>query len=148
MKICLKKDSLTYFALKFAVIAALLLGIFHVLFPYYLILVMKILTIFSKGFNIHYSGVSILIMPFVSLFALILATPKRTVKDKIKYLVLTFFLFFIIDVSSSIIQLLTPSVNHDIVLLFQGFFTIAMPIVVWFLFSHNDFIQYLKNKDS
>lgn len=139
----MKKDSLTYFAIKFAIIAAVLLVVFHFTFPYYKNLVTKTLLLFLHATKIEYSKASLVFMPFVSLFALILATPKTTVKYKIKSLLLVFFVFFFIDVSFSIIQVvLQGSVDSGWILVVQDFFVIASPVVLWLLLFNRSF-QFL-----
>jgi hypothetical protein len=137
----MKKDSMIYFAMKFSIIAAILLAIFYFIFPYYSLALRYSIGIFSNVANLRSSSsVFLTFMPYVSLSALILATPKRTIKEKTKFIILIFALFFIIDFSFSIIQILlqnTP-VKYYHILVVQDFFTIALPIVFWFLLSYKD----------
>ena len=139
----MKKDSLIYFAIKFSVIAAILLVIFYFVFPYYVLALKYSVGIFSDVTNMRSSSsIFLTFMPYVSLTALVLATPKNTVKEKMKFLMLIFALFYIIDVSFSIIQILLQgtSVKYYHILVVQDFFTIALPVVFWFLLDYKDLI--------
>jgi len=136
-----KKDSITYFAVRFCIAAAILLAIFNFGFPYYRILVKESVGIFSDVTNLRTSErIFLTFMPYVSLSALILATPKRTLKEKIKFVILIFALFYFIDVSFAIIQILSQGtdIQYYYILVVQDFFTIALPIVFWFLLSYKD----------
>jgi hypothetical protein len=137
----MKKDSMIYFGIKFAIIAAILLVIFYFVFPYYALALKSSIGIFSKAANLRSTGdIFLTFMPYVSLSALILATPKRTIKEKAKFIISIFALFFIIDFSFSIIQILLQgtSIKYYQILVVQDFFTIALPIVFWFLLSYKD----------
>jgi len=141
----MKKDSLTYFAIKFSIAAAILLVIFYFVFPYYVIALRDSVGIFSDVTNMRSSSsIFLTFMPYVSLSALILATPKKTLKDKIKFVVLIFALFYVIDVSFAIIQILAQgtAIQYYQILVVQDFFTIALPIVFWFLLDYKDLIVY------
>jgi len=137
----MKKDSMTYFAIKFSIIAAILLTIFYFIFPYYALALKYSVGIFSNVTNLRSSNsIFLTFMPYVSLSALILATPKRTIKEKTKFIILIFALFYVIDISFSIIQILlqgTP-IKYYHILVVQDFFTIALPIIFWFLLSYKD----------
>ena len=132
------KDGLPLFALKFAAIAAILLLVFHFVFPYYRMLLMAVAGALSDAADVRTPGMILLtFMPYVSLSALILATPKRTKKEKTKFILLMFGLFFLIDISFSIAQIFVQS---GAIPVFQEYFTIAMPIVIWFLMDHKNLI--------
>jgi len=139
----MKKDSLEYFAIKFCVIAAVLLVIFHFTFPFYKNLVGDVLKLFSSTVKIEYRKASLVFMPFVSLFALILSTPKQTIKYRIKSLLIVFAVFFFIDVSFSILQIvLYGFVDVGWILVVQDFFVIASPVVLWLILFNKSF-QFL-----
>jgi len=141
----MKKDSLIYFAIKFSIAAAVLLAIFHFGFPYYRFALRYSVGIFSDVINLHSSSnIFLTSMPYVSLSALILTTPKRTVKDKAKFLILIFALFYFIDIFFSIIQILLQGtfIKYYHILVIQDFLTIALPIVFWFLLDYKDLITH------
>jgi hypothetical protein len=73
-------------------------------------------------------------MPYVSLSALILATPKKNMKEKLKIILVAFVLFFFIDVVFSIVQILLPSYSKEI-LLVQELLVISLPIIIWWPFG-------------
>ncbi|MBS3052036.1 MAG: hypothetical protein J4428_01535 [Candidatus Aenigmarchaeota archaeon] len=137
----MEKYNLIRFAVKFSLITAILLVIFHFTFPYYRLALNYTIGVFSHITNLQISSRIILtFMPYVSLSALILATPKKTVKEKIKFVVLIFALFYLIDISFAIIQILlqnTP-IKYYHVLVVQNFFTISLPIIFWFVFDRSD----------
>lgn len=140
----MEKNSLVYFALRFSVIAAVLLAIFYFSFPYYRALLRYSVSIFSKATDIQLSNnIFLTSMPYVSLSALVLATPKRTVKNKIKFLVLIFLLFFIIDFSFAVVQVLLQgtSIKQYHIVVMQDFFTISLPIVLWLIFSYKEILD-------
>ena len=137
----MEKYNLIRFAVKFSLITAILLVIFHFTFPYYRLALNYTIGVFSHITNLQISIKIILtFMPYVSLSALILATPKKTVKEKIKFVVLIFALFYLIYISFAIIQILlqnTP-IKYYHVLVVQNFFTISLPIIFWFVFDRSD----------
>jgi len=136
-----KKDSMIYFAVRFCIAAAVLLAIFNFTFPYYRLALKYSIGLFSDVTNLHSSGsIFLTFMPYVSLTALVLATPKNTIKEKMKFLILIFVLFYIIDVSFSIIQIILQGtfIKYYHILVVQDFFTIALPIVIWFLLSYKE----------
>lgn len=138
----MKKDSLVYFGIKFALIAAILLAIFNFTFPYYKLLLRDSIGIFFNASNIQTSNRIVLTtMPYISLSALILATPKIKIGEKIKFIVLIFILFYLIDISFALAQvfLQSTSIKYYQILVVQDFFTISLPIVFWFLLSYKDF---------
>jgi hypothetical protein len=139
------KNELIYFAIKFCVIAAVLLAIFNFAFPYYRDFVKNSVGLFSDVTSLHTSDrIYLTFMPYVSLSALVLATPRRSKKDKAKFMALIFALFYLIDVSFSILQIIlqgTP-IKYYHILVVQDFFTIALPIVIWFLLYYKDLIYY------
>lgn len=146
----MKKDSLIYFALKFSVIAAVLLLAFYFVFPYYRQVLIYSIRVFFNAKDVQPSTkVFITVMPYVSLSALILATPKRTAREKIKFIVLIFVLFYFIDVFFSILQIFlqNTSIKYYHILTVQDFFTISLPIVFWFLFSYKDLIFIEEKKE-
>lgn len=140
----MKKDSLVYFALKFALIAAVLLAIFNFIFPYYRLLLRDSVRMFFNSDVQFSSRIVLTTMPYISLSALVLATPKVKAREKIKFIVLIFILFYFIDISFALAQvfLQNTSIKYYHVLVVQDFFTISLPIVFWFLLSYKDFGMY------
>jgi len=141
----MKKDSLAYFAIKFSIAAAALLVIFNFTFPYYRFILDYTVSLFFKAANLHPSDkIFLTFMPYVSLSALILSTPKRTVKEKLKFLVSIFALFYFIDIFFAIVQVLAQgtAIKYYHILVVQDFFTIALPIVFWFLLDYKNLIDY------
>lgn len=137
----MKKDGLLYFALKFSIIALVLLAIFYFVFPYYRLALRYSIGVFYKVTSLQPSSkIFIVVMPYVSLSALILATPKRTTREKIKFMLFIFALFYIIDFLFIIIQILSEgtTIQYYHILVAQDFFTIALPIVIWFLLYSKD----------
>lgn len=139
----MKRYELINFAIKFSLAAAVLLTIFYFVFPYYRTALRYSIGIFYDVTKLQSTN-SILLtfMPYVSLSALIIATPKRTAKEKIKFIILVFALFYIIDFSFLIIQILSQgtSIQYYHILVVQDFLTIALPIVFWFLLDYKDLI--------
>lgn len=143
----MKKDSLVYFAIRFSITAAVLLVIFYFVFPYYTLALRYTIALFSNAVNLRPSEkVFVTVMPYVSLAALILATPKRTVKEKIKFIILIFVSFYFIDIFFSILQILLQgtSIEYYHILVVQDFFTIALPIVFWFMLDYKDLFHHGK----
>jgi len=141
----MKKDSLIYFAIKFSIAAAVLLVIFNFTFPYYRFILDYTVSLFFKAANLHPSDkIFLTFMPYVSLSALILSTPKRTVKEKLKFLVSIFALFYFIDIFFAIVQVLVQgtAIKYYHILVVQDFFTIALPIVFWFILDYKNLIDY------
>jgi hypothetical protein len=141
----MKKDSLIYFAIKFSIAAAVLLVIFNFTFPYYRLALDYTVGLFFKATNLHPSDkIFLTFMPYVSLSALILSTPKRTVKEKLKFLVSIFALFYFIDIFFAIVQVLVQgtAIKYYHILVVQDFFTIALPIVFWFILDYKNLIDY------
>jgi len=144
-----EKHKLINFAIRFSIIAAVLLAIFHFTFPYYRLALNYSVGIFSRAANLHYSSsIFLTFMPYVSLSALILATPKRTAKEKMKFIILIFALFYIIDISFAIIQILSQGtpIKYYHILVVQDFFTIALPIAFWLAFSYKELLTFQKSQ--
>jgi hypothetical protein len=140
-----KKYNLIRFALKFAVIAAVLLAVFYFVFPYYRLVLGYVVGIFYDVTKLRSSErIFLTFMPYVSLTALILATPKRNFKEKIKFIALTFVLFYIIDIFFLIVQILLQgtSIKYYHILIVQDFLTIALPIAIWFLLDYKELIVF------
>jgi len=139
----MKRYELINFAIKFSLAAAVLLAIFYFVFPYYRIVLRYSIGIFYDVTKLQSTNsIFLTFMPYVSLSALIIATPKRTVKEKVKFIVLVFALFYIIDISFLMIQILSQgtSIQYYHILVVQDFFTLALPIVLWFLLDYKDLI--------
>lgn len=139
------KHDVIYFAVKFSIAAAVLLTIFYFIFPYYRGALRYSIGIFFDITKLQPSNNLFLTsMPYVSLSALIVATPKRTAKEKIMFIILIFALFYIIDISFLIIQILAQGtfIQYYHILVVQDFLTIALPIVFWFLLDYKDLIVY------
>jgi hypothetical protein len=101
--------------------------------------------LFSDATNLHTSDrIYLTFMPYVSLTALVLATPNRKMKEKAKFIAAIFALFYVIDMSFSVVQILLQDtgIMYYHVLLVQDFLTIALPIVIWFLLYHKDLLYY------
>ena len=138
------KNDMLPFAVKFCVAAAVLLAAFDLAFPYYMQLVKDSIGLFSDVTNLHTSErIYLTFMPYVSLSALIIATPKRTMKEKAKFLAAMLALFYFIDVSFSVLQIVLAgtAIKYYHILVVQDFFTIALPIVFWFSLYHRDLIR-------
>lgn len=135
------KNELVRFALMFSILIMIFLVIFYFTFPYYRVALRYVVDgLFGLvGMDVQYpERVMLDFMPYVSLSALILATPKRALKEKIKFVILVSILFFFIDVMFSILQI-SFSVYGSQILLVQEFLVISLPIVFWWYFSHSVF---------
>jgi hypothetical protein len=138
------KDSLIYFAVKFCIAAAVLLAVFNFVFPYYRALLNASIGLITSAANLQISqNIFLTFMPYVSLSALVVSAPKRSTKEKAKFITLIFALFYLIDVSFSIVQVFaqgTP-IRYYHVLLVQDFFAIALPVVIWVLIQSKNLIR-------
>ena len=138
------KNDMLPFAMKFCIAAAVLLAVFDLAFPYYRQFLKDSVGLFSDVTNLHTSErIYLTFMPYVSLSALILATPRRTMKERAKFLAAMLVLFYFIDVSFSVLQIVLKgtAIKYYHILVVQDFFTIALPIVFWFSLYHRDLIR-------
>ena len=131
------KSELVRFAIMFSVLVVLLLVIFYFIFPYYRIgLKYVVLGLFSLfGIKANMQSVMLDYMPYVSLSALVLATPRKGLKEKLKTIMFASIFFFFIDIIFSIIQISIPTYSKDI-LLIQELLVISLPIIIWWYFAH------------
>jgi hypothetical protein len=120
------------FGVYFLVAATVLFVIFNFVFPYYRMGLEDAIK-FLVGSSQISGKVTLTYMPFVAVIALILATPKQSLKIKAKYVFMILVLFFAIDVGFSIAQVLIPAavIQTYQLLLMQDFLTLLLPIVFW-----------------
>jgi len=135
------KNELAWFALMFCVVTVVLLVVFYFVFPYYRIgLRYAVDGLFAVlGVRVRYpQSVMLDFMPYVSLTALILATPRKNLRPKIKIIIAASLLFFFVDIVFSILQILVSAYAKEI-LLVQELLVLSLPIVVWWSFAGSIF---------
>lgn len=135
------ESELFRFASKFLLLISLFVVVFYFVFPYYRIGLRRIVDLLFGlvGVEVQYSeSVKLGFMPYVSLSALILATPRKGLKEKLIVIMFSSLLFFFIDIVFSILQISFASVGQSI-LLFQELLIISLPIIIWWYFSYSIF---------
>ena len=133
----MESRELVKFAMYFVIIATALFAAFIFIFPYYRLLLQDIVKIFAAGVNLP-EKISLTFMPFVAVTALVLATPKQSLKMKIKYAALIVAIFFLIDVGFSFAQIFTKLDAKNLLLL-QDLLSLMLPIMFWFALNRKKF---------
>ncbi len=136
------RDSFAWIVVKFCLAAAILLAIFHFTVPFYRQALDYGIGAVAKASNLQSSNVTLAVMPYVSLLALIIALPGKAAREKVKLAVLVLVLFYLVDITFAVLQISLQStfVKSYYLMSAQDFLNLSLPVVFFYVLYHDKLV--------